>query len=119
MDMDMDTEYDDDLTQCIDDCQRCHDICLQTALQHCLKLGGEHATPEHIALMLTCAEMCQTAANAMLRASPLHNLICMTCGDLCDACAASCEGVGDMQECIDACRQCAQSCQEMSEAADE
>lgn len=117
--MDIETEYEEDLMQCIDDCQRCHDVCLQTALQHCLKVGGAHAAPEHIALMLTCAEMCQTAANAMLRGSPLHRVTCQACGDICEACAASCQAVGDMRECIEMCRLCAESCHEMAEDADE
>ena len=113
--MDIDTDYEEDLMQCIDDCQRCHDVCLQTAMQHCLKVGGEHAVHSHIALMLTCAELCQTAANAMLRGSPMHRVICLACGELCDACAASCQLVGDMSECIDMCRLCAESCNEMAD----
>lgn len=114
--MDLDADYEEDVMQCIEDCQRCHDICLQTAMQHCLKLGGEHASPQHIALMLTCAEMCQTTANAMLRGSAMQQVLCLACSDLCEACSANCQAVGDMRECIDMCRLCAESCQAMAES---
>ena len=46
----------------------CHDICLQT-VSHCLEKGGDHARTEHVTLLLDCAEICQTAANFMLRNS--------------------------------------------------
>jgi len=71
MPLDDDTTLsDDDALQCIEDCQRCHDECLRTAMQQCLEMGGEHASRDHLSLMLTCAELCQTAANAMLRGRP-------------------------------------------------
>lgn len=98
---------------CISACQRCHQICLQMAMSHCLNEGGKHVEPEHFRLMTNCAEICQTAANFMLSQSPLHAVVCAACADVCTACADSCEQVGDMDDCVRACRECAQRCEAM------
>lgn len=107
---------DSDLRHCIDQCTRCHDVCLRTATTHCLSLGGEHAKPAHLTLMLDCAQICQTAADFMLRGSPRHREICSACAEICDTCAMDCERVGDMDECVAACRACATSCHDMASA---
>lgn len=101
---------DEDVQQCIEDCQRCHNDCLRMAMNHCLNLGGRHLAKDHFALLLNCAEMCQTAANALLCGSPLFGTMCQACGELCEACADSCEAVGDMDDCVESCRLCADSC---------
>lgn len=46
----------------------CHTTCLET-ISHCLAKGGDHARPDHIKLLIDCAEICQTAANFMARES--------------------------------------------------
>lgn len=102
------------IRSCIDACKTCHDTCLETAMTHCLELGGAHVEAEHMRLMVNCAEICQTSANFMLSRSAMHAIVCGACAAVCDACAQSCEKVGDMQQCVDACRRCAQSCREMS-----
>ncbi|HEY3698590.1 MAG TPA: four-helix bundle copper-binding protein [Spongiibacteraceae bacterium] len=99
---------------CVENCQRCHSICLGTALTHCLQKQGAHTEPEHFRLMINCAEICQTAANFMLSHSPLHNVVCAACAKICDACAQSCEKIDAMDECVAACRACARSCKEMA-----
>lgn len=95
----------------------CHDICLQT-VSHCLDKGGEHARREHITLLLDCAEICQSAANFMLRNSELHVRVCAVCAEVCERCAEDCErlAAGDemMQQCAQTCRRCADACREMS-----
>ena len=95
----------------------CHDICLQT-LSHCLDKGGDHAQAEHITLLLDCVEICQTAANFMLRNSVLHSRACAVCAEVCDRCAEDCErlAAGDdmMRQCAEICRRCANVCREMS-----
>ena len=50
-----------EMQECIEECLRCHGICLQT-VSHCLELGGKHADPDHIGLLLDCAEICRTSA---------------------------------------------------------
>jgi hypothetical protein len=106
------------MRRCIQECQSCHSICLET-VTHCLQQGGAHAEPEHIRLMLDCVEICQTSANFMLRGSDLHPLTCGTCAEVCERCAADCERLGEdelMRRCAEACRRCADSCRRMAGA---
>jgi hypothetical protein len=105
-----------EMRNCIQNCQRCHSVCLETVM-HCLRMGGEHAKPGHIRLLLDCAEICETSANFMLRTSDLHHLTCGVCAEVCTRCAEDCERFVDdimMQACAQACRHCAESCQEMA-----
>lgn len=106
-----------EMQQCIEDCLRCHGVCLQTA-SHCLELGGKHADPAHIGLLLDCSEICRTAANFMLRSSDHHQRICSVCAEICRACADDCERMaGDdsmLQQCAMECRRCQQSCERMA-----
>lgn len=105
-----------EMQQCIDECARCHAICLETA-HHCLHLGGKHADPRHIGVLLDCAEICQSSANFMLRGSSHSAHVCAACAAVCQACEESCRSMGSdemMQKCADACRRCAESCRKMS-----
>jgi hypothetical protein len=106
-----------EMQSCIDACTECHATCLQTAMTHCLEVGGAHVEPEHLRLMINCAELCQTAANFMLSNSPLHAAVCAACAQVCDACAASCERIGGMERCAEICRRCAASCATMGAMA--
>lgn len=108
-----------EIHQCIDECTRCHGLCLETA-HHCLHLGGEHADAHHIGLLLDCAEICQTSANFMLRGSEHHAHVCAACAEICRACEQTCRSMADderMQQCADACRRCAESCERMAATA--
>jgi hypothetical protein len=111
------TGISSEMQQCIDECTRCQHICLAT-VSHCLELGGKHADPAHIGLLLDCAEICQTSANFMLRGSERHQLTCGICADICRACADDCErrAGGDklMQDCAQQCRRCGESCERMA-----
>lgn len=101
---------------CIQECTNCSQVCLEN-VQHCLEKGGKHAEPQHIRLLLDCAEICQTSANIMIRGSDLHGQVCGVCADACRACARSCEAFADdaeMQRCAETCHRCEQSCREMA-----
>lgn len=100
--------------QCIAACLNCHQVCLEMALTHCLKMGGKHTEPEHFRTMLNCAEMCLTAAHFMMSGSDLHRLTCRVCSEICNRCAESCEGLDGMESCVTACRTCAQHCAAMA-----
>lgn len=105
-----------EMQQCIQLCQECHNICLQT-VTHCLHMGGMHVEAAHIRLLLDCAEICQSSANFMLRGSVLHTEICRACAVICERCADDCERFGDdaeMQHCAQTCRLCAESCRRMA-----
>ena len=39
-----------DLESCIQECTRCHAMCVKT-IQYCLKKGGKHAAADHVRLM--------------------------------------------------------------------
>lgn len=99
---------------CIEACSHCHHICLQTAMNHCLEIGGKHVEAGHFRLIMSCAEICQTSANFQLSGSVFHHRLCLLCAEVCEACAADCEKVGDMDECAEACRECAVSCRQMA-----
>lgn len=104
--------------ECIDNCSDCHDVCLTTVV-HCLSMGGEHAAPDHIRMLLDCAQICDTSRDFMLRGSPRHHETCGLCAEICIACAEECEALGgeEMQRCAEACRRCAESCRTMAQAA--
>ncbi len=107
-------EMTQEMKACVEECLRCHSMCLGMASHHCLVAGGKHVGVTHFRLMLACAESCQAAANFMLVGSEKHKAMCGLCADICEACAQSCEELGDMQDCVDACRRCAESCRRMS-----
>ena len=108
------TTITEEMQACITQCQTCHNICLESAIQ-CLEIGGEHAMPEHIRLLLDCAQICQTSADFMLRSSDLHTRTCAICSEVCDICAESCDHFTDplMQRCAETCRTCARTCYAM------
>jgi hypothetical protein len=105
------------MRNCIENCTDCHKICMET-VTHCLQMGGTHADPRHIGLLLDCADICATSANFMLRGSEFHGETCGVCADVCERCANSCEQLanGDetMLRCAEMCRKCAASCREMA-----
>jgi hypothetical protein len=90
--------------------QNCHLTCSSMAMTHCLEMGGEHARPQHLRLMLDCAEFCAFTADALGRKSQFHNRFAALCADICETCAKDCEALGDMEECVQACRDCARHC---------
>ena len=114
--MQMPATPSDAMKACIDLCWECRATCQSTLYGHCLQMGGAHAAPDHVRLMTDCIEMCQTCADFMSRQSVMHTATCLACADVCDACAISCEQVGDemMLACADLCQRCGQACRDMS-----
>ena len=107
------------MQDCIDNCTRCHAVCLET-ITHCLEKGGRHAEASHIRLLTDCAQICATSADFMLRGSDLHAHTCGACAEICARCAEDCARMADddmMQRCADECRRCAESCRRMSRTA--
>ena len=107
----------DEMKRCIQLCQDCHALCTQV-IGHCLKLGGRHAAPAHIRLLMDCAQICTTTADYMARESALHQRVCSLCSEICRLCVESCEQVaGDdqlLKQCAEMCRRCAESCKKMA-----
>ena len=104
------------MEECIDNCTRCHAICIET-ISYCLDKGDRHAEADHLNLMAVCADICATSADAMLRGAAVHTATCGACAEVCRQCAESCERMGDdadMRRCAEACRTCAESCARMA-----
>ena len=108
-------QMNDRMQECIDRCQGCQEVCLES-IGHCLELGGEHAAAEHVRMLMACAEICDTSARFMLLGSQHHLRTCQVCAEVCEACAEDCEQFADdmMRRCADACRRCADSCRQMA-----
>lgn len=108
----------EEMQRCIQLCQECHALCIQI-IGHCVKLGGRHASPDHIRLLMDCAQMCATTVDYMARESVLHGRVCSLCSELCVRCAESCEQVaGDdqlLKRCAEMCRRCSESCKKMAD----
>jgi hypothetical protein len=105
-----------EMQQCIQNCLDCASICLES-IPYCLEMGGRHAQPAHIRLLMACSEICKTSASYMLLDSPLHGRVCGVCAEVCAACARDCEQLGDdsqMQACAQVCWRCAESCRDMA-----
>ena len=94
--------------------QHCHATCLSMAMTHCLEMGGEHARPQHLRLMLDCAGLCAFTADALGRKSQFHNRFAALCADVCETCEKDCAALGDMKDCVQACRDCARLCTEIA-----
>lgn len=108
-----------DMNSCIRACSTCHDVCVET-IAYCLGQGGAHSEPAHIALLQTCADICRTSADAMLRGADVHVHTCRACAAVCAACADDCASMGDdeqMRQCAETCRSCAAECAKMAKAA--
>lgn len=112
--MDMEAKL---MEECIKNCQECHASCA-SLIPHCLHMGGDHASKEHIGLLQDCAHICATALSFMLRGSPRHVLTCAACAAICRQCADDCErmaGADDqMRSCAETCRRCTESCSRMA-----
>jgi hypothetical protein len=109
---------DPNLKACIDACRDCHDSCLASVM-HCLTLGGPHADPLHVNLLLECTAVCSTTADLMLTNSRFYRQMCAVCARICTACAQQCQALGRMEECVRACERCADECEHMDVAAGE
>jgi hypothetical protein len=110
-------QNDRSMQECIQNCLDCHRVCLEL-VSHCLKMGGKHAEPDHIRLLLDCAQICATSADFMIRGSDLHALTCGACAEVCARCADDCERMAEgdepMTRCAEVCRRCAESCRRMA-----
>jgi hypothetical protein len=107
------------MQECVALCMDCHDVCLQM-VGYLLEREDKKAASPRIRLLLDCAEMCQTAANFMVRGSAMHGLTCFVCSEICEATANECQQYADdptEAECLDACRRCAESCRTMASQA--
>lgn len=107
------------LSRSIDLCHECKNVCT-AAVGYCLDQGGRHAEPNHIRLLRSCAEICQTTVNFMLRGADLLPTVAIACAEVCGRCAESCATFDEditMQRCAEVCRRCAEVCAGMALAS--
>lgn len=102
--------------RCIDASLHCFRVCTQMASIHCLQIGGEHAQPGHLRVMLECAEACRANAQFLLIDGEYANVLCESCAHICRACAESCRMLEGMHDCVAACERCAERCEAMANA---
>ena len=105
---------DQQIADTIDVLQQCHAICSSMAMTHCLEMGGEHARPQHLRLMLDCAGLCAFTADALGRESQFTGSFAALCADVCEICEKDCEALGDMEECVEACSACVAHCRQIA-----
>lgn len=106
----------EEMKRCMRSCLDCFASCEQTAA-HCLSKGGAHANPQHVALLLDCADICEASAAFLARGTERHKRTCSLCAEICRSCGESCAQFKDdaqMKACADVCRACAESCQKMA-----
>ena len=108
-------QFSEEMQRCIDECTRCHQVCLTTA-GHALRHGAGENTNHMIRVLSDCVEICQTSANFMLRGSPNHHMTCGACAEICRECEEECRKFDDeaMQRCAEVCASCAESCEKMA-----
>jgi hypothetical protein len=108
-------KFDADMEQCIDACTRTHQVAL-TVSGHALRHGGEENSNHLIRVLSDCVEMCQTAANFMLRGSPNHKKTCGLNAEICREVARECGKFDDepMNKMARVATECAESCEKMA-----
>jgi hypothetical protein len=108
-------QFSPEMQRCIDDCTSMHQVAL-TAAGHALRHGGDENTNHVIRVLSDCVEMCQTAANFMLRGSPNHRKTCGVCGQICREVAGECRRFDDdaMNRVVESAERCAESCEAMA-----
>ena len=99
---------------CIDECQKCHTVCLTTAAELSHDPARLRSSPAQILAMLDAAQICATTADFMVRGSAHHAEMCRLCADICEACIRACKGMPGMETCVAACVSCAKRCRTMA-----
>ena len=107
--------FDTDMARCIDSCTRMHQVAL-TAAGHALRHGNGENSNHVIRVLSDCVEMCQTAANFMLRGSPNHTRVCAVNAEICREVAKTCGEFEDeaMRTVTKAAEECAEACESMA-----
>jgi hypothetical protein len=104
--------WQDTITQC----WTARNECQRIFFGHCLAEGGAHLEENHVRVLMDCIEICQTAADSMVRESPVYSVITAACAGVCESCAENCDSIDspEMRQLAAACRACADSCRRTS-----
>jgi hypothetical protein len=112
----MPSHVSNETQSCINECLACYEAC-EATFAHCIVLGGKHAEPTHLRLLIDCSRVCSAAADFMLRGSDFDQDLCEVCAEICRQCAENCEQIDPtdemMRECAGQCRTGAAACERM------
>jgi len=100
--------------ECITELMACHSICLSAAMTRQLEADHSHNRPQHLRLMLDCAEICVFTADALARKSQFHSPICALCADICETAAKDFQQLTGFTDCAEACLRAAAHVQDMA-----
>lgn len=105
------------MQQCIQNCRDTHRMC-ELTMTHVFAAGAG-GKESYIRCLLDCSEICQMAANFMLRESDSHPYACAVCANVCERCAALCRECDEdqLKLCAEMCQRCADSCHYIAEQA--
>lgn len=108
-------DFSGDMERCIDQCTATHQAAL-TVSGHALRHGGEENASRVIRVLSDCVELCQTAANFMLRGSPNHTRVCALNAEICREVARECGKFDDepMRRMVEIATECAETCEAMA-----
>jgi hypothetical protein len=101
---------DPETKECITALQACHAACLQFATFDCLEGGILQVEANRIRLMLDCAEICQTAANFLIRDSDHYLRVCREAAVICEDLSSVCCKITTMKRVLVACNNCVSAC---------
>lgn len=103
------------LDACVRACETAERACSR-AMSCALEIGGAHADPEFLRLLMECSRSCARSGQILVRGWWEQGPVCLECAELCEVCADECGGAPDpaFAACADACRACARCCRHLA-----
>lgn len=97
---------DDKVSDCVDACNACANVC-EWCASIALQQGKPQLMTQCIALCLDCAEVCRLAANFLIRDSRLAEAACLFSIKACETCSDECRRFKGMhfERCVARCAQ--------------
>lgn len=109
-----------EVQQCIAVCQDTHRRSI-AAIEHCIGLGGVHATPFYLHLLHNTAQITLVTADGLAQHVPDAARTCVRCAEVTHQAAQATEGLAPdtlMQTFIRQCRACAAACRHVAPLLD-
>ncbi|MBR9970738.1 four-helix bundle copper-binding protein [Magnetospirillum sulfuroxidans] len=104
------------MKDCINACDLAHRAATEAAI-HAMQQGGKLADWELVQLLLDTADICETAADFLLRSSRQYTPVLRVASEIADKCADACEKLAPsdlrMKECAQSCRRAATQCRKL------
>ena len=94
-----------ELDQCIQDCIKCSDVCLQSA--------ANSSDQQHAVYLRDCSELCLAAAHIMQHQNPLYGYVVNAVAEVTQRTGERCEQMGDTN-CANACKNASWSLEQIA-----